>query len=146
VDEHAIIEASAAGRQALIAASYHRLTGEVLAQDLWTAPVAVVAHGTEASPRFFYANRLALDLFRMRADQFIGMESRFSAGPADRDERAAMLAGLNAANVVRGYRGVRVAGDGTRFTIDNAVIWNLLDERGTHQGQAAAFGTWHSLD
>jgi hypothetical protein len=131
----------------IIAASYLRLTGEFLASGpLWTAPVAVVAHGTEASPRFFYANRLALDLFRMSADQFVGMESRLSAGPADRAERATMLAQLNAANVVRGYRGVRVAGDGTRFTIENAVIWNLLDERGQHHGQAAAFATWHLLD
>ena len=145
MDERAIMEASSAGRNALIADSYYRLTGEALAADLWTAPTAVVAHGTEPSPRFFYANRRALSLFRMTASQFIGIESRLSAGPADRAERAAMLAQLNAANVVRGYRGVRVAGDGTRFTIENAVIWNLLDEAGQNHGQAAAFADWEPL-
>ena len=145
MDERATIEASAGERVALIAASYARLTGEALGADLWHAPSAIVAHGTEPNPRFFYANRQALSVFRMTASQFIGMESRLSAGEADRDERAAMLAQLAQRNVVRGYRGVRVAADGSRFTIENAVIWNLLDEHGVRHGQAAAFAEWAAL-
>jgi len=145
MDERAIIEGSAGARAALIAASYARLTSEVLAGDLWTTSTAVVAHGTEPSPRFFYANRQALSLFRMTAARFISMESRLSAGPADRADRAAMLAQLDATNVVRGYRGIRVASDGTCFTIENAVIWNLLDAHGQHHGQAAAFAQWEPL-
>ncbi len=143
-----MIEAEAGDRAALICASYRRLTGAPLLSEgtkLWRAPVAVVAHGTQPEPRFFYANRLALDLFRMSAVQFIGMESRFSAGETDRAERAAMLAELEKRDVVRGYRGVRVAGDGTRFVIENAVIWNLRDDAGKRCGQAAAFAEWHLL-
>jgi len=147
MDDRAKIAASAESRLTLIAASYHRLTGAPLAGggELWDAPIAVVAHGTEAIPRFFYANRLALDLFKMSAGTFIGMESRLSAGPADREERAAMLARLNAAEVVTGYGGVRVAGDGSTFPIENAVIWNLLDEAGQRHGQAAAFADWRAI-
>ena len=148
MDERSMIEEHAGDRAGLICASYHRLTGASLfgeAHDLWIAPVAVVAHDTRPNPCFFYANRLALDLFRMSAAQFIGMESRYSAGETDRAERAAMLAVLEARDVVRGYRGVRVAGDGTRFVIENAVIWNLRDETGKRRGQAAAFAEWHLL-
>ena len=148
MDERGMIEAEAGDRAALICASYRRLTGEKLVgegQDLWSAPIAVVAHDTRPDPRFFYANRLALELFRMRAVQFNGMESRFSTGETDRAERAAMLGELEARDVVRGYRGVRVAGDGTRFVIENAVIWNLRDDAGERCGQAAAFANWQLL-
>ena len=143
-----MIEEHAGDRAGLICASYHRLTGASLfgeAHDLWSAPVAVVAHDTRPNPCFFYANRLALDLFRMSAARFIGMESRYSAGETDRAERAAMLAELDARDVVRGYRGVRVAGDGTRFVIENTVIWNLHGDTGERRGQAAAFAKWQLL-
>jgi hypothetical protein len=40
---------------------------------------------------------------------------------------------------------VRIAADGTRFRIEDAVIWNLVDEAGHRQGQAAAFGNWTML-
>ena len=138
--DRAIMQASAASRLALIAASYRRLAGEPLlgdGQELWFAPFAVVAHGTEAVPRFFYANHAALALFAMKARSFVGMESRLSAPEEDRAERAAMLARLEAADILTGYRGVRVGGDGRRFAIEDAVIWNLVDEAGARHGQAA---------
>ena len=52
-------------------------------------PRAVVAHGTEDVPRFFYGNRLALELFAMRAGQFIGLPSHESAEAGLRDENGA---------------------------------------------------------
>ena len=109
------------------------------------APAAIVAHGTQEVPLFFYGNRSALSLFRMSADQFIGLPSYRSAEAALREERAAMLARLDAADVVTGYKGVRVAADGTRFRIKDAVIWNLVDERGQRHGQAAWFDAWEWL-
>jgi hypothetical protein len=54
-------------RLRLIVESYQRLTGKPLLdqprlhpvrQLLWQAPVAIVAHGTEADPIFFYATAL----------------------------------------------------------------------------------------
>ncbi|MCL6252292.1 MEKHLA domain-containing protein [Altererythrobacter sp. KTW20L] len=140
------MEASAGARLALLGESYLRLTGQSLCTgDVWDAPLAVVAHGTQTPPMFFFANRLALDLFRMTPAQFIGLPSYKSAEPALREERAAMLARLEAHDVVHGYNGVRIAADGTRFRIEDAVIWNLVDEAGVRLGQAAAFGTWTML-
>lgn len=141
------MEASAGARLALLAESFHRLTGRELATDgdVWTAPAAIVAHGIESPPRFFYGNARALALFRMDAAQFIGLPSYRSAEPALRDERAAMLAQLDAADVVRGYTGVRIAADGARFRILDAVIWNLVDRSGQRHGQAAWFDKWEPV-
>lgn len=141
------MEASAGARLALLAASFARLTGRELAPggDLWTTPAAVVAHGTQDPPLFFYGNAQALALFRMKAEEFIGLPSYRSAEPALREERAAILAQLDKADVVAGYNGIRIAADGTRFRIHDAVIWNLLDDAGARHGQAAWFDRWEPL-
>lgn len=142
------MEASAGKRLALIAESYSRLNGRPLVPgggELWTAPNAVVAHGIEDPPLFFYGNVIALELFRMSAVDFIGLPSHRSAEPAQRDERARMLERLEAHDVVTGYSGIRIAADGTRFLIRNAVIWNLVDQSGRRHGQAATFADWTPL-
>jgi nicotinamide mononucleotide adenylyltransferase len=142
------MEASAGERLALIAESFERLVGRSLAPEgdnIWTMQAAVVAHGTQDPPMFFYGNRQALSLFRMSAADFIGLPSYRSAEPSLREERAAMLAGLEAENVIRNYRGIRIAADGTRFRINNAVVWNLIDEAGLRHGQAATFSEWEML-
>jgi MEKHLA domain len=148
MDEQASMEASAGARLALLLASYARLAGQMLASDagsLWQLPLAVLAHDTAPSPRFFYGNGAALALFRMDAAQFVGLESRFSAEPGERAARAAMFARLEAADIVTGYQGVRIAADGTRFAITDAVIWNLRDDAGVLRGQAALLPQWQPL-
>jgi len=40
------------------------------------------------------------------------------------------------------YAGVRVAASGRRFRIEQAVVWNLLDDAGQRHGQAATFEHW----
>lgn len=140
-----VMEASAGWRLALIAESYARLTGSALVPgrvELWSMPRAVVAHGTEEVPVFFFGNALALELFALPAERFIGMPSHESAEPSLRAERAGMLARLERDDVVTGYSGVRLAADGRRFRIERAVIWNLVDERGIRHGQAATFAQW----
>lgn len=144
---------SAGARLQVIAESFARLTGQPLvaaaADDLeralWDAPRAIVAHGIEAEPRFFYGNRAALALFAMRAEDFIGLPSYRSAEPALREERAAMLARLERDQVVDDYAGVRIATNGRRFAIGPAHVWNLLDTHGTRHGQAATFAQWRFL-
>jgi hypothetical protein len=90
--EERIVTQSAGARLALMAESFVRLTGETLveaspslAQALWSAPRAIVAHGTEADPIFFYGNRMALDLFEMSATDFLRLpracQPRRRAGP-----------------------------------------------------------------
>src|SRR6187402_2680976 len=111
------MRASAAEGLALIATSFERLAGRTLVapspggieQAIWEAPQAIVAHGTEAEPRFFYGNRIALELFAMTAEQFIGLPSHRSAEPGLREERARMLAGLERSGIICDYAGVRIA-------------------------------------
>ena len=147
------MRASAGDRLALIAASFERLAGrpliepssDGLEQAMWDAPHAIVAHGTEAEPLFFYGNRVALGLFAMTAAEFIGLPSHRSAEPALREARAQMLAGLEQGGIVEGYSGVRIAADGRRFVIAGASVWNLVDESGQAHGQAATFAEWRFL-
>ena len=148
------MRASAGDRLALIAESFERLSGRPLVepsrggieQALWEAPRAIVAHGTEAEPLFFYGNRVALELFAMTAAEFIGLPSHRSAEPGLREARARMLAGLEQGGIVDGYAGVRIAADGRRFAIAGAHVWNLVDGHGGRYGQAATFAEWRFLD
>lgn len=133
-------------RIALIAESHQRVTGRPLVDTggdvvaaLWNAPLAVVAHGTEADPLFFFGNRAALTAFRANPDQFIGMPSRLSAEAPDRAERQALLDRVTAHGFVDDYAGTRVKLDGEHFRIENATVWNLIDAAGVRRGQAAAF-------
>ncbi|MEL1250761.1 MEKHLA domain-containing protein [Aurantiacibacter gilvus] len=144
-----IVEDCAGDRLDLLLSSYERLVGQPLAassDELWHNPAAVVAHGTEDDPLFCYGNACALTLFKMRAGAFVGMPSQQSAEPEHQDERAAMLARLEADDVVTGYSGVRIAADGSRFRINDAVIWNIRDENGGLHGQAAWFEDMDFLD
>ena len=143
-----LMEANAGSRLALIPESYARLSGRALVpagEDMWTMRRAVVAHGTEDAPLFFYGNALALDLFALTAERFVGMPSHESAEPANRTERTAMLERLEHENVVADYSGVRIAADGRRFRIERAVVWNLLDPNGKRHGQAATFAKWRPV-
>ena len=141
-DAQRIVEASAGDRLALIAESYARLTGRALLPDgasLWSASFAVLAHGTEADPIFFYGNRLALELFEVSAEQLLQMPSRLSAGEVDRAERAVLLDRVTRFGFIDDYAGVRVSAAGRRFRIERATVWNLIDAAGVLRGQAAAF-------
>jgi len=131
-------------RLALIAGSYQRMTGKPLldAYDpraLWNAPFAVVAHGTEDDPVFFYGNRLALQLFEMSFDDFVRLPSRLSAEPMGREARAVLLEKVTRQGFVDDYSGMRISSTNKRFRITNATVWNLFDAGGVYHGQAAVF-------
>lgn len=146
--ERDTIEAHAgAHRIALIAESHQRLTGRALAPagELWLLPAVIVAHGTEADPIFFYANRAALTLFEFSADEFIRLPSRLSAAPTAREERAKLLAEVTENGFIADYAGVRTARSGGGFRIERATVWNLIDPKGSNSGQAATFDRWRPL-
>ncbi|MFT4026575.1 MAG: MEKHLA domain-containing protein [Novosphingobium sp.] len=129
-------------RCALIAESFARLLGRPLAPPgvaLWEAPLAVVAHGTEPDPLFFFGNRAALAKFETTAERFVGMPSRLSAEAPLREERQALLDRVARHGFIDDYAGIRISVQGTRFPIRNAVVWNLIDAWGAVHGQAAAF-------
>jgi hypothetical protein len=136
----------------LIASSYQRLSGKALLDDappdigalraaIWNAPRAIVAHGTEADPVFFYGNRLALQLFEMSFAEFARLPSRLSAEPLAQQARDALLARVAQQGYVDDYSGMRIAKSGKRFMIADGTVWNLDDENGVRQGQAAVFVT-----
>jgi hypothetical protein len=106
---------------------------------LWNAPRAVVAHGTETDPVFFYGNRLALELFGMSFEEFARLPSRLSAEPLVQEAREKLLEQVMRQGYVDGYSGVRIAKDGRRFMITDCTVWNLADEAGGLHGQAAVF-------
>lgn len=134
----------------LIVESYRRLTGKPLldalpddarelALALWHAPRAVVAHGMEADPVFFYGNRMALQLFEMSFEKFTQLPSRLSAEAPAQQERESLLEQVARQGFVTGYSGRRIASSGRRFTIADGVVWNLVDGNGIRHGQAAVF-------
>lgn len=129
--------------------SYRRLTGRALVsahsdliEALWQAPFAIVSHGTEPDPVFFFGNRIALDLFEMDFETFTRLPSRFSAEPLLREERADLLERVTRNGIIEDYAGVRISATGKRFRIANASVWNLTDAAGAAVGQAAAFSEW----
>ncbi len=145
--------AASRGLARLIVASHRRVVGHPLLADtpdddagladaLWAAPIAVVAHGAQADPVFCYGNRLALELFEMDFAAFTALPSRYSAEPLAREERAALLERVTRRGFIADYAGVRISRSGRRFCIRGATVWNLLAEDGSHRGQAAAFAQW----
>lgn len=118
---------------------------QTLAQALFEAPFAIVSHGTQADPIFNYANRCALDLWELDWPAFTQLPSRLSAEPMHRDERATMLAQLNTQGYVDKYQGIRISSQGRRFYIQQAVIWNVINQNGDRLGQAATFAHWQFL-
>lgn len=139
----------------LLLASYSRWTGRVLvdaglppveqARRLFTAPFAVLSHDTAADPVFNYGNRTALELFELTWEELTRLPSRFSAEPLLRDERERLLATVARQGYIDDYRGVRLARSGRRFRIEQATVWNVVDDAGVHHGQAATFERWEPL-
>ncbi len=137
-------------RLRLIAESFQRLTGKPLLPEIpqdadelreamWNAPFAIVAHGTETDPIFFYGNLYALQHFEMSFEEFVQLPSRSSAEPVAQEAREQALAKVAQQGYIEGYSGMRVAKSGCRFMITDCTIWNLLDAEGMYKGQAAVF-------
>jgi hypothetical protein len=106
---------------------------------LWRAPEAILAHGTEPDPVFFFANAAALATFEYDLETMLRTPSRKSAEAPLRGERQALLDRVSAEGFIDDYSGVRIASTGRRFTIEKAIVWNLADETGARHGQAATF-------
>ena len=136
--------------------SLYRLTGRDLAHGLdlsqgletavWFAPYVIVAHDRSADPVFVYGNSTALGLFEMDWDGFTSLPSRLSAEPDEQHERERLLQGVAERGFISDYRGVRVSSTGRRFVIEDAVVWDVVDDQGVLRGQAAIFDRWTHLE
>jgi len=116
-----------------------------LGRVVFNADFVLLSHNIDADPLFDYANRMALDLFEMSWNELIGMPSRLSAEPVNREERERLLSRVAADGYIDDYSGVRISKTGKRFLIRQAVVWNVYDEQGRYQGQAASFRDWTPL-
>jgi hypothetical protein len=121
------------------------ISPQQLAQALFEADFVVLSHGRETDPILNYGNQQALDLWQASWLEFTQMPSRLTAEPMERQERAKLLAQAAAQGYIDGYRGIRIARNGERFWIENAMIWTLLDEQGQISGQAATFAQWRGI-
>jgi hypothetical protein len=143
-------------RTRLLLNSYEKWTGRRLiersgdaAEDsrrLYEAPFVVVSHGTEADPILNFGNATALALWEMTLPEFTGTPSRKTAEPLHRDERARMLEETRRKGFIDDYQGIRIASTGKRFRIDQATVWNVVDDEGRSAGQAATFAEWVFLE
>jgi hypothetical protein len=136
----------------LLAESHMRFVGSALPSShlgpAWLyqeAPFAVLAHNTDADPRFIYANRTAQRCFEYSWAELISMPSRLSAEAPNRAERERLLDAVSRDGYVSGYRGVRIAKSGRRFWIEDGVVWQLIDAHGVRRGQAAMFAAWRDV-
>ncbi len=138
----------------IIVASHRRWTGRELvpeapaaelARDLYELPAVVLAHAPGPDPLFIYANHTAQHLWELDWPSFLALPSRRSAEPEFGPERAAMLAQAQRDGFFAGYRGIRITATGRRFRIEDALLWNLVDEDGAPAGQAATFANWTVL-
>ena len=139
----------------LLISSYRRLTGKDLVenglagiekyQTLYDAPFGVVSHNTAEDPIFNYGNRTALGLFQMDWSDFVSLPSRKSAEPVNRDERHRLLDRVTRDGFIDDYRGIRISSTGIRFWIEDATVWNLINENDEYCGQAAVFYKWTNL-
>ena len=136
----------------LLKNSYHQLLDKDLipvtnsdksfAEQLFHAPFIVVSHNNASDPVFNYANLKALALFELSWEDLIQLPSRCSAEPVNQAERERLLAIVTTQGYIDHYQGIRISRTGRRFMIKNAVVWNLIDHKGTFKGQAACFEDW----
>ena len=136
--------------------SWHHWTGRYLvdpelpkveqARQLFHASFAVLSHDAAPDPLLNYSNQAGLALFELTWDELLQTPSRLTAEPIHRDARAVLLAAVSRQGYIDNYRGVRVSKTGRRFLIEQATVWNLLDECGANYGQAATFGAWKIIE
>jgi len=113
-----------------------------IAKSLFSADCVIVSHGTQVDPILNYGNQKALDLWQMDWLTFISTPSRYTAEPVERSEREQLLYQAKSQGYISDYRGIRISSTGDRFYINQAIIWNVVDEEGRLWGQAATFSNW----
>lgn len=122
---------------------------------LYEFPCAVLAHdrfscGEGEEPKFTYANLAAQKVFEASWGELVGMESRKSAelddAAAQEDRRGLLDRAAATGEAQTGYRGWRVSAKGTKFEIQDGVLFNVKSPSGEDVGQAVVFGHWKYED
>lgn len=140
----------------ILLSSYKRWTGsdllevegktpEQAALALFEVPFAVLSGGPQEDQILNYGNLTTLGLWEMDWDRLTQTPSRYTAEPMHREERANFLKRVKDNGYVDDYRGIRISSTGKRFWIEQATVWNLVNEQGEFVGQAATFKSIRSL-
>ncbi len=114
-------------------------------KQVWESPRVIVSHGVENDPILNYGNQKALELWEMSWEEFVKTPSRLTAETVNQEERQRLLDRVSRFGYIDDYRGIRISHSGKRFVIEEAVVWNLLDEHQKYYGQAATFQKWRYL-
>ena len=142
----------------ILADSFRRLLGRPLVDEadnlspvdlakyVWNAPLVLLSHNNAPDPTFSYANRKAQELFGYTWEEFIRLPSRLSAEPIAQGDRERLLREARDRGYIDNYHGIRIAKDGSRFRIENVILWNITDDPGNLIGQAAIFKHWRLLN
>ena len=59
-----------------------------------------------------------------------------TAPESEQKERNELLNQVNSYGFIQNYKGIRVASDGKLFQIEDATVWNIVDEKSQKIGQA----------
>ena len=121
-------------------------TIEEQSERLYFSPFVVASHANADDPVLNYGNQRALRLWEGTWEEFTATPSRLTAEPLNQIERAQMLNQAATQGCITNYQGRRISRTGRRFLVKQATVWNVLDEHGTTQGQAATFSRWQYLD
>ena len=81
----------------------------------------------------------------MNWEEFTATPSRLTAEPANQTERARMLREATRDGMIRNYQGARISKSGSRFLVEKATVWNVIDHDKNKIGQAVTFDTWTPL-
>lgn len=122
------------------------LSPEEQSREVFHAPFVLLSHDAAADPILNYANETGLRLFGLSWEELVVMPSRLTAEAPEQAERARLLAHVADRGFIDDYCGMRIAKDGRSFFIEQATVWNLLDEHGGFYGQAASFSSWRFID
>jgi phosphoribosylanthranilate isomerase len=109
------------------------------AYRLFHADRAVLSGTADEDQILNFGNLTTLRLWEMDWDTLTRMPSRYTAEPMHRDEREAFLKRVRENGYVDDYQGIRISSTGKRFRIEQATVWNLIDDKGVYCGQAATF-------
>jgi len=122
------------------------LSEEQAAEEVFYSPSVVLSHDTQSDPVLTYINQTGLELFELDWETILTMPSRLTAEPMERGERQRLLDKVSKNGFIDDYSGVRVSTTGRRFKIEKVTVWNLMNEAGDYQGQAAMFSHWSFLE
>ena len=110
------------------------------------APFAVLAHDSGLRSQIRLCQQLRASLLRVR----LGRDHDDAVAALGRAGRIApggrhLLDAVARRGFMSGYRGLRVAKSGRHFTIEDGIVWELIDPNGMRHGQAATFSSWRSV-